>query len=328
MLPRIRSHTHLFASALYRVLNAGLLLAASLLVFSIPVVAQPAERLIHADSGLQVRVGGDIAVGAGAKEAFVLVVRGSADVSGTVSALVVVDGDARIKGGTVGDLTVVRGRAILSDGAQVTRDAHLFDAELTTDSASRVLGAIERGVRARFARDFFRVAALIGLGILIAVVLAGVFGAVLAPTQVRAAGRRMTADTVPVLVSAFVVWLVLPVAAGMLIPTIVGLPIGLGYFVFVLPALAFLGVIVSGTWLGDAIIRRLRAASATTTPHAAAAAALGITTLILVGRIPFIGLIAAAAVFLGTGAVTLAVWRAVIGVSKPAAESSQATVAD
>ncbi|MFN0098540.1 MAG: hypothetical protein ACKVS7_07690 [Gemmatimonadaceae bacterium] len=322
-----RSHTRLAASTLSRLVTEGSLLAA-LVVFALPIVAQPTERLVHADSGLQVRVGGDIAVSTGAKEAFVLVVRGSADVAGTVGALVVVDGDARITGGTVGDLTVVRGRAILSEGAQVTRDVHLFEAELSTDSASRVLGEIERGVRARVARDFFRVVALIGLGVLIAVVLAGALGAVLAPTQVRAAGRLMTAETGPVLLTSFVVWLVLPVAAGMLIPTIVGLPLGIGYFVFVLPALAFLGVIVSGTWLGDAIIRRLRAAETTTLPHPAAAAALGITTLILIGRIPFIGLIAAVGMLLGSGAATRAAWRAVIGVSKPAPVVPDGSVAE
>jgi len=298
-------------------LIAGSLIAGCVLFTARPIEAQPVTpQVVHADSGLQIRVGGDIAVAAEGREALVIVVRGSADVAGTVAALVVVEGEARISGGRVRDLTVVRGHAYLRDGAQVTGDVHLFDAEITTDSASRVLGEVERGVSKGFARDLLRIVTLLGLGLLVAVVCAGVLGAALAPTQLRAAGRLMTSETAKVLLGSLVVWLGLPLAAGVLIPTIVGLPIGLGYFLFALPVLALLGVIVTGTWLGDLLISRLRAS--TTPPHAAAAAALGITALILIGRIPFIGFIAAIGMFVGTGAVMLAGWRAIRGVATPA----------
>ena len=295
---------------------AGFMVAASIIGGALTLGAQPAAPdPVRADSGVQVRVGGDVAVAADAREALVLVVRGSADVAGTVAALIVIDGDARISGGRVHDLTVVRGRADLRDGAQVTGDVHLFDAEIATDSGSRVLGQVERGMSTGVAQDLLRIVTLLGLGLLMAVVLAGVLGATLAPIQVRATGQLMTAETGRVLLGSVIVWFALPIVAGALIPTIIGLPIGIGYFLFVLPALAFLGFLVSGTWLGDVLLRRLRAA--VTPPHPAAAAALGITSLVLIGRIPFLGLISAIAMFLGTGAVMLAAWRAIMGVSKP-----------
>ena len=93
------------------------------------------------------------------------------------------------------------------------------------------------------------------------------------------------------------------IVAVLLLPSIIGLPIGLGYFVFVLPMLGFLGLIVAGTWLGDQLLRSMRGDRTAT--GIVAAAALGILIILVLGRIPVIGFLASLLVMLASGAVVL-----------------------
>jgi hypothetical protein len=51
------------------------------------------------------------------------------------------------------------------------------------------------------------------------------------------------------------VWVALPIIAALAIVTLIGLPLGLGVLIFLLPALWFLGLIVAGTRLGLAIVK-------------------------------------------------------------------------
>ncbi len=280
------------------------LLAVAIAALQTPGIAQEAVR----DSSAHIRFGGDVTVPAGAREGAVIVVRGDATIAGEVRGVVVLEGDALIAGGRVGELTVVRGRAVLTDSARVDGDVHLLDGEISVEPGSSVAGRVERGVGRRVARHLVGAAALIGLGFLIALVLGGVLATAVFADSVRATGALIRSETGTVLLATGVLWIALPIAAGLLIPTLIGLPMGLGYFLFVLPLLGFLGLIVAGTWLGDLLLRRMTTGGAP--PRPTLAAALGITLLLLVGRIPLVGIIATALVLLGTGAIALRTLRA------------------
>lgn len=280
------------------------LASAAALLLGPALAAQTAPR----DSSAHLRFGGDVTVPAGAKEGAVVVVRGDATIAGEVRGVVVLEGDAIITGGRVQELTVVNGRAILSDSARVDGDVHLLDAELTVEPGSVVAGTIERGVGRQVARHFLRAMALIGLGIFLAFVLGGVFAASVFPESLRATGALLRAETGPVLAATAILWLGFPVVAGLLIPTLVGLPIGLGYFLFVMPLLGFLGLVVSGLWIGDLLMRKLR--SSTTAARPTVAAAVGIALLLIVGRIPVLGFVATVLTLMGSGAAALRTWRA------------------
>jgi hypothetical protein len=288
----------------YRTTTGFIQLITSLCLVSAPALAQTTTT----DSSVQIRIAGDVTVPAGEREGAVIVIHGNARIAGHVGAVVVVDGTATIAGGTVRDLIVIRGRASLLDSAVIDGDVHLIDSQLDQAASAHVAGKIERGWSARLARDFVWTATLLGLGVLIAFVLAGVLAASVAPEALHRTSHLIEERTVQVLTATAVVWFALPIAAALLIPTLIGLPIGLGYFAFVLPVLGFLGLIVSGSWLGGWLSARVRGpGSAPVRPTLAAA--IGITVLLLLGRVPVLGLVTLAAVLFGAGAVVLAMLR-------------------
>lgn len=286
-----------------RMMRRALLCAAVSALSAAPALAQES----HADSSVHLRVGGDVVVPAGAREGVVIVVRGNARIEGSARVVIVVDGTAELVGGQVGDLSVVRGRAELSSGAVVSGDVHLLDSEITRSEDSRVSGEIERGMRARLARDLVGLVTLLSLGTLLAMVLGGVIFAAVAPTQLRSTGALFVTEPWRVGGAAALLWIAMPLLAALAIPTIIGLPLGLGYFVFVMPVLAFVGLIISGLWIGDAVLRRLRRDQSL--PRPTVAAAVGICIVLLLGRIPLLGLLAMISVMLGSGAVALALAR-------------------
>ena len=259
-----------------------------------PVGAQGTAPPTPPDSGFLMQVHGNVDVPAGERQGAVIVARGDARVGGHVTALMVIEGDAIIDGGTVGDLSVVRGAARLLNGAVVTGDVHLVDAAIDVSPDSRVAGTIDRGMRSRLSTGLVGFTALLGLGVL---------AAMIAPDQVTATGSLMRAEAGRAALTACVVWIALPIVAVLLLPSIIGLPIGLGYFVVVLPMLGFLGLIVAGTWLGDQLLRSMRGDRTAT--GIVAAAALGILIILVLGRIPVIGFLASLLVMLASGAVVL-----------------------
>jgi hypothetical protein len=267
-----------------------------------------AARSAPRDSSAHLRFGGDVTVPAGTREGAVVVVRGDATIAGEVRGVVVLEGDAFITGGRVQELTVVNGRAILTDSARVEGDVHLLDAELTVEPGSVVAGTIERGVGRQVAGHFLRAMTLIGLGIFLAFVLGGVFAASVFPESLRATGALLRGETGAVTVATAILWLGFPLVAGLLIPTLVGLPIGLGYFLFVMPLLGFLGLVVSGLWVGDLLMQKVRAT--TTAPRPTVATAVGVALLLVLARIPVLGLAATVLTLLGSGAAALRTWRA------------------
>lgn len=288
-----------------------LFLPLALVVAAFVRVGPVAAQATPPDSGFRLRVGGDVAVLADEREGAVVVVRGNASVLGDVGTLVVLDGNATVDGGRVGDLIVVRGLADLRRGAVVSGDVHLLDAKLVQTADSRVAGTVARDFGTRVARELFTGLALIGLGLLAALVGAGVIGSLVAPEGLIATARLIRSESWQVLSMTLVIWLAAPIVAILLIPTLVGLPIGLGYLVFVLPVLGFLGLIVAGAWLGEVLVTATRRRTNASAPNPVVATTVGILTLVITGRIPVVGLLATVLTLCGTGAFALVWVRAI-----------------
>lgn len=287
------SHRMLTAAAL-----AGLILAPAL-----------AAQAWPGKGGVAVRVNGNHRVGPEEREEVVLVIRGDARVEGTAEVLVVIEGNAVLANANVREVTVVRGQAEILEGTRVAGNIYLLDANVQVAPGAQVLGNIERRSGVGMARGLWLFAAVFALGLSLALILSGLVAAAVAPQPLRAAGRALTDDLGNLLLAVAVVWIVLPLAAVAVLATVVGIPAGLGFFIFVMPTIGFLGFLVVGTRVGDFVLEQLR--GATEPDHPYLAALIGISLLLVVSLVPMVGgFLNLLAGVVGGGAVALTGWRA------------------
>src|SRR5439155_504841 len=101
------------------------------------------------------------------------------------------------------------------------------------------------------------------------------------------------------------------------IVTIVGIPLGLGILVGVLPMLLIVGYLVAGIWIGERIVRPTSPDVIRKRPYLAAI--IGVALLDFVSIVPVVGPVAS---FLGFGAVVLLMWRIVQGTTEIARAAS------
>lgn len=267
------------------------------------------QEKIDSLARVQVRFRGDVLIPAESREDFVLVIGGNARIEGAVGTLVVVKGVADLAGGRVENLAVVSGSAELSGGAVVSRDVHLVDSEIRVDPGSSVQGRIDRGYAREALHGLWFVAAVFAVGLAIATFVAGLLAAAVAAGPVRRAGAALTSKPGSTLLAGLVVWIALPVASGLLMATVIGIPTALGVLVFALPALGFVGFLVSGIRLGDWVIERLRGRPEIAHPYLAAL--VGVAILLLAAWIPLVGgLVTMLAALGGGAAVALRAWEA------------------
>jgi hypothetical protein len=153
--------------------------------------------------------------------------------------------------------------------------------------------------------------------------VAGFGFAAVAGRQLEEAAASLTARPGQTILAAFIVAIGLPVLAVIAMVTVIGLPLGLGMLTFLLPALAFLGYIVAGAWLGRLVLGRAGRA----THHPYLEVFLGLLILQVVVFVPFLGLGALVLLSLwGTGGLAYLAWRAVR--SQPAARAEAPPTGD
>lgn len=256
-----------------------------------------------------VRFNRDVELAAGDSSTLVVVGTGNVRIAGTAGAVFLLDGTAELlPTARVGHLTVVRGHAVLRQGSVVDGDVQLLDSGLRRETGAYVAGTVSRGYGSQLVEGLRTFGLMIGFGIWLAVLLGGLIATTVDPVGVRRAGQTLTDEPGMTLLTAFVLWICAPFAAVLAMTTIVGLPIGLGLFVFILPTLGFLGYLVCGIRLGEETLRWMRTPRAAERPLLAAA--LGLTLLPVLGMVPFLGgLMTVLAVAAGAGAVVLAAWR-------------------
>lgn len=235
-----------------------------------------------------------------------MVIGDNAMIDGTVTgSLFVLNGDATVTGQVEQDIVVVRGTLDLASTATVG-DVSVIRGNLVRDTGATVNGSITEGDFQVNFWDWGIFWALLWLGATLVTLVAGLVFAAIGGRQLKAAGDAAIREIGPTLLGAAAAWIILPILMVMLLITLVGIPLSLGYLLFVLPVIWFLGYLVAGTQLGRLILR-----SRYDEPHPYLSALLGLIILQIVGILPvFGGPITTLAGIVGSGALIVLAWRA------------------
>ncbi len=260
-------------------------------------------NLSDGEDSVLLKVNGNTQVAAGDTIENAVVINGNITVAGTVeNSVSVVQGDAIVTGTINGTISVVRGTLTLEAGSTV-KDVMLIDSELTRADGATVTGTVEdRGLDFSFGRGLAVFSMLWWIGMTIVALVAAAIFAWFGRKQLFGSVDTLQTDFVKALITAIVLWILLPLGAVLILFTLVGAPLSLSILLVVLPILWLVGLIVVGTWLGSFIIKP------TTTGRAIGAALLGTLILSLVSLLPFVAVITGIAAILGSGAF---VYRAI-----------------
>lgn len=254
-------------------------------------------NLSDGEDSVLLKVNGNTQVAAGDTIENAVVINGNINVAGTVEdTVLVVKGDAVVTGTVNGTISVVRGTLTLESGSTVN-DVMLIDSDLNRADGATVTGDLEeRGLDFSFGRGFAIFSLLWWIGMTIVALVAAALFAWLGRKQLFGSMETLKNDFVKSLITAIVMWILLPLGAALILFTLVGAPLALLILLVVLPILWLVGLIVVGTWLGSLIIKP------TDTGRAIGAAVLGTLILSLVSLLPFVAVITSIAAILGSGA--------------------------
>jgi hypothetical protein len=281
------------------------------LIVALPFVFLPSAAAAQSpddDDDFTLRVNGDVTVAEGETVNSVVVIGGDLTVEGEVTDFaLVIDGDAIVSGRVDGDLSVISGDIDLASSA-VVDNLNSVRGDIVRASGATVTGDIHERDSFRFlwwAAGLFSI--LLWFAMTVTMVVAALLFATFGGRQLAAASRAMTGDLVNTIVGGVFLWVAVPILAGLAAVTIIGLPLGLGIFFFLLPAFGFLGYLVTGTRLGTWLLG-LGGREAGERPMLAAG--LGTLVLQLLVLIPALGvLIALLAGVWGAGALAYQLYR-------------------
>jgi len=236
---------------------------------------------------------------------------GTVEIRGTVGGNVqAAGGDVLIDGTVAGDVRIAAGSLELGPNARIGgKLVHRGVEKIRRDPAAQVGGGIERGPAVRVRGEERRHSGL-GIGgwlwslglIALAGFIAGVF-----PVGSRSMGDGLRNDPGIGLLLGFIALVCIPIAAVVLMVTIIGIPLALAvlllYFVMLIVGYAAVGVM-----LGDAALARLRSQDAARAGWRVGAAMAAMLALALLTRIPVLGgLVIFVVLLAGLGAIVLAV---------------------
>lgn len=223
-------------------------------------------------------------------------------------------GTVTITGTVEGDVEAHADRIVLTPTARVN-GTFRYSAEnpIEIQSGAQVAGQVTRVERPSRSRVVMKPSARLGFrfaGRLLEALWLLAIGFVLLAIAPRAVDRVKEQVGVRFwlsLLAGFILVVVVPVAAVLLLITIVGIPLAaavvLLYFATLYPGQVFVSA-----WLGDAVLRRLGRSQRAVSPYLALT--LGAVVLVVLVALPFIGWIfRLLAVFAGFGAIWAAIWR-------------------
>ena len=283
------------------------LLLFAFLVAIVPVVASADDGSGHR-GGFVLRANGDYTLDADQELNALVVIHGNTTVAGKIhDSLIVVDGDARVSGTVDGEVVVVRGSLVLEPGARV-KNVSLVRSDFTQEPGATVTGDISRRSFRLFGGAVLLFGAIFWLWTTVAVIVAGIVFAAIGGKQLGAAASYLTGATGQSILGAVVATVGLPLAAVLAIVTVIGLPVGIGILVFVVPAVFFLGYLVAGTWLGSLMLSRTRFGE--TGSHPYMQALLGLFALQVIALVPVLGGVTVVVLVLwGAGGLVYLAWR-------------------
>jgi hypothetical protein len=281
------------------------LAAAFLLLVPVAIAAEPATE----ERRVVLSVRGDVTLPAEERADVVVVVDGAATIAGDVRTLVVVEGSAAVEGAQVGTIWAIRSDVELGPGTVVTGDVRTLDAPVQLVGDASVQGEVSDIQASLFAIGAVLAPALLlfWLGTGLATIVAGLVLAGLASRQVRMAEHVMSREPALAFLAGLLGIVVIPVAAVLLLVTIVGAPLGLGVLFGLWPLLAYVGYLIAGIWIGEWLLTRSATRQAPERPYLAAV--IGLVLLQLTGLVPVVGIVSAIASLLGFGALLVVAWR-------------------
>lgn len=276
-----------------------------LLIALVPASALGADETDEGDFILQVNR--PVVVEAGQSVDSIVVISDAATIDGTVTeSLFVIDGDAWVSGTVEGDVTVLSGTLHLLAGSQ-TDHVSLWRGDLVREDGAVVSGSIDR----MQGLDFWNTALftiVFWLGTTLVLLVAGLVFAAVGGRQLARTAATIGEHPGESIGWAAILFIGLPLLAIPVMLTIVGIPLGIGVLLFLLPVLWFLGYLVAATATGGWLVRRLGWTQQVEHPYLAVA--LGVVGFGIVGAIPWLGgVIAFFAGLVGAGALGYAAWR-------------------
>ena len=301
------------------VAGASLLLV---LLFLVPAALAAGPELPH-NGRVLISTEGDITVPAGDHVDAVIVVNGTATVAGDVTTIVVVDGSI-VLSGTTETIVAVRSPVSLGPDSVVTQDVMKVDSLVTKTGNAQIQGAIRDIGTEMTGFGFFLAPVLILLwvGFALAAIVAALLLAGLAARQVRAAEEIISREPIQTFATGFIGAIAPALIIFGLFVTVVGAPLAFGILFGLWPAVAFVGYLVAGIWVGDWILRRTSPETTRERPYLAAV--IGLVVLQVLGIWPFVTMIAS---IFGYGAILILASRTFRG-SRPAGEQApRATLA-
>lgn len=278
-----------------------------------PVIAAGGNVTVNAPvDGNVALAGGNVELGsAAAISGNATMAGGTIAVNGSIKGnLHAAAGRIRINGPVAGNTSIAAGTLELGPDARIQGTLIFRGQELHRDPAAQVVGRVEqlpgrwrwheRTAAQRLAHGWIWTAVLMVLAALIAAALPG-------------ASHRMAQELrerpwiTPLL--GIVALTSIPIAAVLMMITIIGIPIGLlaliGYAALLLVGYVWLAVVVGGM-----LLDRVKPETAAQTAWRAGAAVLAMLVLAILVRVPFVGgLVHLTAVVVGVGMIAAAVFR-------------------
>jgi hypothetical protein len=233
------------------------------------VLAQGNDSEDEAD-GLLLRINGTVSLPEDDTVNAAVAINSDITVLGTVrDVLFVINADAVVNGTVEGEITIVNGTLTLGPQATVN-DISLVRSELVEEPGSTITGDVDRTTRWVFwstgAAILFGIA--FWLAMTISLVLAGLLFAAIGGRQLKLASALMTGAPGPSILSGVIASIALPLVAVVAIATLIGIPFGLGILLVLIPAIVFLGYIVSANWFGTLLLNRAMPDNGSVHPYA------------------------------------------------------------
>jgi hypothetical protein len=242
--------TGLRRSALRGLLLVPIVVLGSALLLAGPAAAQDDDG----DADQQIVLWGELIVPAGETVEYAGIVNGPATIDGTVEeSLLVVNGDVEISGTVRGDVVVIVGSVLVRSGAEIGGD--LASRETPTIEDGATVGGEVRELSTRFDVDLGLTGHIVWwVAYSGSTLFLGLLLLLLVPRLDDASVVAMRDRLGAVIGFGVAAFFLLPVVAGLLLVTIVGIPAGL----FLLLALAFvytIGYVVGMHALGRLVVK-------------------------------------------------------------------------
>ena len=281
------------------------------------LVALVAPQAAAAEAEAQVVIAGDVDVPRGTTVGDVVVVDGRVSVAGRVDGDVIsVSGPVRVAGTVDGSISAVSDRVTLLPGARVTGDLRYGDERPVIARSATVGGEVSDEGWSELADFPWGAVGAVGwwLAVSISTLVLGLVLLALAPRAADAAVETARTRLGVSLAWGAGLFVGLPVVAVVALITLIGIPLGLGLLLALIP-LAGLGYVTTGYLLGRLLLKDA--------PGRIAAFLVGWGVLRILAIVPFLGVLAwLAAIVVGLGVLLVTLWRTRAPAGAPAPAGS------